>query len=370
MVKNNRIYLDYNATAPIRPDVIDGMSKIMHHVGNPSSIHQEGREARKIIEQARQNVSELVGCHPKQVIFTSGATESNNMLLKGYAPHRRILVSATDHPSIIYGGVDVELIPVHTNGLTDLVALEDLLKKDKTPSFVSIIMVNNETGVIQPIKEIGTLVKQYDGLFHTDAAQAAGRIPLHFPSMGVDFLSLSAHKMGGPHGMGAIIMQNGTNPPKLIHGGGQERRQRAGTENVAGIHGFGIAAEIALDNLENFSKLKAYRTQIETAFKSSHPNVLINGEEAPRVANTTSLTIEGFDASTLLMSFDLEGIAVSTGSACSSGSVQASHVLKAMGATDSQAKSGLRISSGWATTQGDIDAFIKSWTKIIQRLAN
>ncbi|MGB1076766.1 MAG: cysteine desulfurase family protein [Bdellovibrionales bacterium] len=368
MQKQKRTYLDYNATCPIRPEVIEGVVFAMETLGNPSSIHQEGRQARKLVETARAKVSDLVGCSAKQVIFTSGATESNNMLLKGYAPHRRILISATEHSSVIRAGVKAELIPVHSSGLINLDALKALLEEDTRPVFVSIMAVNSETGVIQPIKEISALLSDYDSIFHTDAAQAVGRIPVYFPSMGVQFLSLSGHKIGGPQGIGVIVMENGTNPPTLIEGGGQERRQRAGTENVAAIHGLGIACEIALDNLEEFQKLGVFQSTLEKALKASNTDIVINGENAPRVANTTSLCLKGFDASTLLMSLDIEGIAVSTGSACSSGSVEPSHVLKAMGHSDSNAKSGLRISTGWATTQDDIDAFLKAWNKILERL--
>lgn len=368
MTQKKRIYLDYNATCPIRPEVITAVTEAMTIIGNPSSIHQEGRQCKKLIEQARAHIASLVSCTPKQVIFTSGATETNNMLLKGYAPHRRILIGATEHPSIVDGGVEAEQIPVLENGILDLDALKAMLESDLRPTFVSIMMVNNETGVIQPIKEIGALLKNYDCIFYSDTAQATGRIPVHFPSMNVDFISLSSHKIGGPQGTGAIVMAKGTNPPTLLHGGGQERRQRAGTENVAGIHGFGLAAQLALDGLDDYQKLTTYQKQIEVALKASHPDLIINGETTPRVANTTSMCLKGFDASTLLMNLDLEGIAVSTGSACSSGSIKASYVLKAMGASDSQAKSGLRISTGWATTQDDIDAFISAWTNIMKRL--
>ncbi len=363
-----RTYLDYNATTPIRPEVVKGVCMAMETIGNPSSIHHEGRQARKLIEQARAQVAELVGAQTKQVIFTSGATEANNMVLKGYASHRRLLVSATEHPSVLYAGVDVETIPVHSTGLINLDALKELLDKDTRPSFVSIMAVNNETGVIQPLKDIATLLKNYECLFHSDAVQAVGRIPLYFSTLNVDFMSLSAHKIGGPHGVGAIIMGKGTNPPKLIHGGGQERQQRAGTENVAGIYGFGIAAACALNGLETYKNLETYRDQLEATLKNAPTDVIIHGHDAPRVPNTISASIAGFEASTLLMNLDLAGISVSTGSACSSGSVQASHVLTAMGATESQAKSGLRLSMGWATTQDDIDAFTQAWTTLMERL--
>lgn len=368
MTQKKRIYLDYNATCPMRPEVIEATTSAMAISGNPSSVHHEGRQARKLIEAARTKVSELIGCSAKQVIFTSGATETNNMLLKGYAPHRRLLVGSIEHSSVVKSGVDVEYLPVLSNGLIDLEALKNILDNSTEPTFVSIMTVNNETGIIQPIKDIAALVKNFDCVFYTDSAQAAGRIPIDFNAMGVDFMGLSAHKIGGPQGVGAIIMAKGTNPPALLHGGGQERNQRAGTENVAGIHGFGVAADIALNGLEDYKNLATYQTQIETTVKASCSDIVINGADAPRVANTTSLCLKNFDAQTFLMSLDLEGIAISTGSACSSGVVKASHVLKAMGHSDENAKSGLRISTGWATTQDDIDAFIKAWNKIIERL--
>ncbi len=369
MTDKKRIYLDYNATTPLYPTVIEGMASALQHTGNPSSIHYEGRQSRKMIEQARAQIAKCVGCQPKQVIFTSGATEANNMILKGYAPHRRILVSAIEHPSVLHSGVDVEVIPVLPTGLIDLDALKRLLESDSRPTLVSIMMVNNETGTIQPIEDIVALLKNYDCLFHSDSVQALGRIPLDFSTMGANFITLSAHKIGGPQGIGALIMAQGLNPPKLIHGGGQERLQRAGTENVIAIHGFGIAAsKIAAEDIPSFQeKLKNYRHQIEKALKASYPSIIINACDSPRVGNTLSISIDGLDTSMLLINLDLEGISVSAGSACSSGSVHTSHVLKAMGHTDSLAKNSLRISMGWDTTQQDIDAFIEAWGNIIGR---
>ncbi|MGE4313938.1 MAG: cysteine desulfurase family protein [Pseudobdellovibrionaceae bacterium] len=363
----SRIYLDYNATTPIRPEAIEAVTLAMQTHGNASSVHSFGRSARKMVEEARASVAKLAGVADKQVIFTSGATESNNMILRGFHD-RPSFVSSVEHPSVYVCGRENGVIPVHENGLINLDALEEALQNEEIPAVVSLMYVNNENGIIQPVKEAAAIAHKYNAIMHTDAVQAAGRIPLDFDALDVDFMSLSAHKLGGPQGVGALIMRQGLNPPKFMHGGGQERRQRAGTENVAGIAGFGVAADLALRDLEKFQALAALRQKMEAGIKAASNRVRIYGEDVSRVSNTVSCSIEGIDSAIFLMNLDLEGIAISSGAACSSGAVQPSRVLLSMGVTEDIAKTGLRISMGWGTTEPEIDRFIEVWTKLVRRL--
>lgn len=359
-------YLDYNATAPIRPEVIGLMSELMTETGNASSVHGPGRQARKRIEDARAQIARAFEVGPQQIIFNSGATEGNNTILNGFAG-QRILVSAIEHASVIDSGVTAELIPVTEDGIVDIQAFKKLLQQDPKPALVSVMLVNNETGVIQPIHEISRLAKEAGAVVHTDAVQAVGRIAFTREQLGVDFITLSAHKFGGPQGVGAIIMAPKAPLPKLLRGGGQERRQRAGTENVAGIAGFGLAVELAQAQLEQFQKLSAKRARIEDHLRG-HNTVRVHGRNAPRVANTTSVSLTGTSSETLLMALDLEGIAVSTGSACSSGTVKPSHVLLAMGVPEEEARCSLRISLGWNTSDENVEDFIAAWDKVRQRV--
>ncbi len=364
----NTVYLDYNATTPIKPAVVELACEIMSAVGNASSVHSHGRHARKHVEGARQQVANLAGVTPGQVIFTGGATESNNAVLKHFTG-KRILVSAIEHPSIRNALPDVEFIPVTPDGLLDMDAFEKMLDEGTPPALISVMMVNNETGVIQPVAEITRMAKakHKDIFVHTDAVQAAGRIKIDFPALNVDYMSLSAHKMGGPQGVGALIAAPGAPVTKFIHGGGQEKRQRAGTENVAGIAGFGLAAELAVSDMENYQRLLPWREKLEAEIKRIAPEMKVFSQNAPRVASTTALCLAGLPAQTQLMSLDLENIAVSSGSACSSGTFKPSPILLAMGAGDEDATSTLRISMGWATEETDIDRFIEVWTKIYER---
>lgn len=345
------IYLDHNATTPIRPEAADAVSAAMRMHGNASSVHTAGRNARALVETARGDVAALVGADPKQVIFTSGATEANNAVLKSFSG--KILVSGIEHPSVLEAAPNAQRIPVGTDGIVDLHALENMIEG---ASLISVMMVNNETGVIQPIEKIAALAKAKGIRVHCDAVQAAGRIPL---SMNVDYLTLSAHKMGGPQGVGALVTVPGAPPVKLIHGGGQERRARAGTENVMGIAGFGAAAKAV--NIEAFQKLASLRNIIEQTI----PGITVFGQSAARVANTTCFALPGVAADTQLMALDLAGICVSSGSACSSGTVKPSHVLEAMGIAPELATCALRVSLGWNTTQADVDTFIAAYTKFI-----
>ncbi len=362
----NRIYLDYNATAPVRPAAIEAANKAMAQAHNASSVHSFGREARAMVEEARGAVAALCGVPQGQVIFNSGATETNNTVLKHFKGER-ILVSAIEHPAVLEAAPKAQRIPVTPSGTIDLDALEDLLKREKT-ALVSVMLVNNETGAIQPVKEIAALTHKYGALFHCDGVQAAGRIPFNVAESGIDFLSLSSHKIGGPQGAGALVLGLCGITPVLLHGGGQEKSARAGTENVPGIAGFGAAAKTALDDLSEFAKLATLQNKLETALKEIRGDIVIHAQSAPRVANTTMFSLPGASSETLMMALDLEGIAVSNGSACSSGTVKPSHVLKAMGCDDMLATSTLRISTGWATTEAEIERFLEAFTKIANRL--
>lgn len=370
---NAPVYLDYNATTPLKPAARDAMIAAMNVVGNASSIHSFGRAARKRIEDAREQVGKLVGAAPKQVIFNSGATEGNNTILRGFAG-TRILISAIEHASVIECGaaLNAEKIPVTADGVVDLQALENMLKAGPSVGLVSVMLVNNETGVIQPVADVAKLARAYGAASHCDTVQAAGKIPINIDDLGIDFITLSAHKIGGPQGIGAIVTANGTisclPTPIFIVGGGQERRLRAGTENVPAIAGFGAAAHAALTDINDYQKLGALRDRIETALVQTSNSIKIYGTNAQRVPNTTAFVVPGVPAETMLMNLDISGIAISSGSACSSGTVKPSHVLAAMGVTPDDAKSGLRVSLGWATTANDVDRFIEVWQNTAKRM--
>ena len=366
---NAPVYLDWNATAPVREEVVAAMVETMRHVGNASSIHTAGRAARSKVEAARQQVADLIGVKSQQVIFTSGATEANNQVLKGFAG-QPILISAVEHASLFDTTQVVEHIPVLHNGVVDLAWLEQRLQQEPKPALVAVMCVNNETGVIQPVRQVSKLATEKGVPVLCDAVQAAGKIPLDFGALGATWLTLSAHKLGGPQGVGAIVMAIGRNPPRLLEGGGQERRQRAGTENVAGIVGFGVAADMALNQLGNYAKtVKPLRDNLEAQLRSITPELQVfGGGDTPRVANTLCVALPGLPAETLLMNFDLAGIAISSGSACSSGTIKASHVLQAMGVDDMLARAALRFSIGMTTTQADIDRAAKAWQTITARM--
>ena len=348
------VYLDHNATSPTKPAVIDAVAAAMRAHGNASSVHASGRDARGVVEDARKKIAQVFGVESKQVIFTSGATEANNTIIKSYAG--RILTSGIEHPSVVEA-VKAERIPVHADGIVDVVALEKMMTDTSSggAALVSVMWVNNETGVIQPVEKISALCQQHGVKFHCDAVQAMGRIPV---SLVADYVTVSAHKIAGPMGVGAIIVAPKAPPVKLIHGGGQERRQRAGTENVAGIAGFGVAA--ALCDVNAFQKLSALRDKIENEI----PGITVFGQNSPRVANTTCFALPGVVADTQLMALDLAGFCVSSGSACSSGSVKPSHVLEAMGIDPAIANCALRVSLGWNTSTDDVDSFIATYKKL------
>lgn len=371
------IYLDYNASAPLHPDAWAVMEPILKAQGgahNASAVHYYGRAGRKIVEDARRHVAQLVGADVNQVIFNSGATEGNNTVLRHFAEtyaDEVILVSSIEHPSVLEGleaRGRIKYVPVDGGGRVCLDVLENMLSGEDKVSLLSCMAVNNESGVIQDIAVLSALAHRCGALFHCDATQAAGRIPVDMKALGIDFLTLSSHKIGGPQGVGALVLGLCGQTPKLLFGGGQEKSTRAGTENVAGIAGFGAAAGAVLAGLEEYQTLAALRDRLEVELTRISPEIIIHSKAAPRVANTCFFSLAGANAQSMLMALDLEGIAVSNGSACSSGSVKPSITLKAMGQSAEIASSALRVSIGWDTKEGDIDAFLSAWTKIYGRI--
>jgi len=348
-------YLDHNATSLLRPVALDAMVEALQAGGNPSSVHRTGRAARARLDKARKQVAGLVGALPAEVVFTSGGTEANNLALRSY---QRVLVSAIEHESVLKTLPDAERIPVDGNGVIDLAVLERLLASK--PALVSVMFANNETGVIQPIAEVVRLARAAGALVHCDAVQAAGKVPVDLHGLGVDYLSLSAHKLGGPTGIGALIVRSGAPLATDRIGGGQESWRRAGTENVAGIAGFGAAAEAARDGLD-----PALRDRVEASLPGK-----VHGAGAPRLPNTTCISMPGVKSETQVMALDLAGVAVSAGSACSSGKVSHSAVLAAMGTDPAEAESAIRISCGWNTVFEDIERLIAAWQGLYIRVAH
>lgn len=368
MTGQKNIYLDHNATTPLKPESRDAMLEMLGVAGNPSSIHRAGRESRRRIERAREQIATFVNADDRAVIiFTSGATEANNMVLKG-SGCERLLVSAIEHVSVLNAAAEKEVIPVLPSGLVDLAALDKMLSGTDRSTLVSVMWVNNETGVIQPIDEVVKLARKHGALVHADAVQAAGRLPLDLKGSGVDYLTLSSHKIGGPQGAGCLVMANCVTVTPQILGGNQEKSLRAGTENLAAIAGFGKAAELAARDMEQYNKLAALRDLIERKIKELSSNVKIFGEDAPRVASTTMFSLPGVSSETQLIALDLAGVCVSNGSACSSGTVRPSHVLKAMGAGEAEINAALRVSLGWNTTEEDVSFFLSRWAEMLARV--
>ncbi|MFD0987574.1 cysteine desulfurase family protein [Methyloligella solikamskensis] len=368
-----RSYLDYNATAPLRPAVRDAMVESLDLCGNPSSIHSEGREARAAVEKARAQVADLVGVEPNQVVFTSGGSEANAlaMSLRRRGENPAAFVSAIEHPSVLScGGDEPAILPVTEMGVLDLEALAKLASEahleEEAPPLFSVMTANNETGVLQPVAEAARVVHEAGGLLHTDAVQAAGKIKLDFAELGADMMSLSAHKIGGPKGIGALILREGIKIEPMITGGAQETRRRAGTENVAAIVGFGVAAELAAEALldDTVRRLKA---RLEEEALAAVPEAVVFGSEVERLPNTLCFAVPGTKAETLVIGLDLGGVAVSSGSACSSGKVERSHVLEAMGVKPQLAEGAIRVSLGWDTEESDVERFLSAWTALVKR---
>jgi cysteine desulfurase len=385
-----RVYLDWNATAPLRPQARAAMTAAMEAVGNPSSVHAEGRAARRMIEEARAQVAALVGAEARNVMFTSGGTEANMLALapatgagRDGAPCGRLLVSAIEHPSVLAGGrfpsSAVEQVPATADGRIDLVALERQLAAVASDAsgqrgrpMLSLMLANNETGVLQPVSQAARLIHELGGLLHVDAVQAGGRIACDIRALGADLLTLSGHKIGAPKGVGALVKRGeALRLEPLIKGGGQERGARAGTENVAAIAGFGAAAAAARADLEHErAQMGALRDKLEVGLKAISPDVIIFGSGAERLPNTTLFAVPGMKAETAVIAFDLEGVAVSSGAACSSGKVTPSHVLAAMGVSAPLARGAVRVSLGPTTSESDIIRFLEAWIKLFQSLTN
>jgi cysteine desulfurase len=363
-----RVYLDWNATAPLRAEARAAMLAALDVVGNASSVHAEGRAARRLVEQAREQVAALLGAAPRNVTFTSGGTEANVSALSPRSAGDQLLVSAIEHPSVRAGGrfPASEEIPVTTQGQVDFTALEQRLSQRGGRPLVSIMLANNETGIVQPVAAAAKAVHAAGGLVHTDAAQAAGKIPCDIGTLGADLLSVSAHKLGGPQGIGALIRRDDAVPLEpLVKGGGQERGVRAGTENVAAIAGFGAAAAAATVALESDGRrMAALRARLEGGLKEISSEVIIFGADVARLPNTSLFAVPGMKAETAVIAFDLEGVAVSSGAACSSGKVAPSHVLAAMGVEPALARGAVRVSLGWSTQEADIDRFLDAWRKV------
>ncbi|HZP69086.1 MAG TPA: cysteine desulfurase family protein [Pseudolabrys sp.] len=374
-----RAYFDWNATAPLRNEAREAMWAALGLTGNASSVHAEGRSARGVIERAREAVAELVGAEPRNVTFTSGATEANCLALTpaieigGRREVRdRLFVSAIEHPSVRSGGRfgpgHVEELPVTSKGVIDLDALRAALSRSRRP-MVSVMIANNETGVVQPVAEVAEIVHAASGVLHVDAAQGPGRMDCDIGALGADLMSISSHKLGGPQGAGALVLRGDIHiADPLIRGGGQERGLRAGTENVAAVAGFAAAASLAKQ--ADRQRLAALRDRFEAGLRSSTPQALIFGAGSERLPNTSLFTVPGLKAETAVIAFDLNGIAVSSGSACSSGKVQTSHVLTAMGVEPALARGAVRVSLGWSTTEAEIDALLTAWNKVVSPLLN
>jgi len=369
----NATYLDYNSGAPPRPQVLSVMGEVLERGGNASSVHGYGRRARQSVETARRQVAALVGADPSAVVFTSGGTEANNTALAGYAP-LQVIVSQIEHDSVYRAVPGALEVAVTSQGRVDLDSLREILStvsgKEKNPLLVAVMLANNETGILQPMEEIVALVREFGAKIHCDAVQAAGRMALDIGSLGVDSLSLSAHKLGGPQGVGALVLAKTAVSGKdgyvpLLRGGGQERGLRAGTENVAAIAGFGKAAELAIGDLGDISRIESLRDGLEKCVKECAPRIEIFGAGTARLANTSCFALPNVSGETQVMALDLAGVAISAGAACSSGRVEPSRVLRAMGVAEETAVGAIRVSLGWNSKKQDIDTFIENWRHLV-----
>jgi cysteine desulfurase len=370
----DRVYLDWNATTPLRREAREAMAVAWDLQGNPSSVHAEGRQARRLIEDARASISGAIGAPPRNVVFTSGGTEANALaLMPGVrrasgVPVRRLAVSAIEHASVLAGGRfpgdAMGSIGVTRSGVLDLDRLRATLDGGP-PALVSVMLANNETGALQPVKKAAEIVHAAGGLLHVDAIQAFGKIPFDINAIDADLVTLSAHKIGGPKGVGALVLADGlVGFEPLLRGGGQELGRRAGTENLAGIAGFGAAAKAAMAALESDAiRLEGLRSRLESGLLQT-PGAIVFADDERRLPNTTLFTVPGLRAETAVIGFDLAGLAVSSGSACSSGKVQPSHVLEAMGFGPELAQGAVRLSLGWSTTEADIDRCLEAWRKL------
>ena len=376
----NRVYLDYNATTPVEPEVLDAMLPFFSgEFGNASSIHTFGQKARSAVETAREQVAALLSARPQEIFFTSGGTESDNHAIFGIvssspASRPHVITSFVEHEAVLNTcqalekqGVDVTYLHVDQDGLIDLEDLRRALRKETV--LITIMHANNELGTVQPIEEIGCIAREADVYFHTDAVQSAGKIPIDVNQFQLDLLSVSGHKLYAPKGVGALYVRGGTRLRQLLYGGHHQRGFRPGTENVVGIVGFGKAAEMARNSLANDAKrLTALRDQLEHGLLNRVPDSRVNGGHAPRTPNTTNLVFPGVEGEALLIALDLKGLACSTGAACSSGAVEPSHVLTAIGLHAEEARASLRFSLGRHTTQADIDFALQVVPPVVAQL--
>ncbi|MEM8985661.1 MAG: cysteine desulfurase family protein [Pseudomonadota bacterium] len=377
-----RVYLDHNATSPLRPAARETMQAALGLDGNASSVHAEGRKARGLIETARAQLSAALNAPANGIVFTSGGTEANNLALYGAVGRgaTRLFVSAIEHDATLCpaadlgerNGVSVETFPVLASGLIDVAWLADRLDgydlAHEGDFLVAVMLANNETGVVQPLDDISDIVRRAGGLLFVDAAQGLGRTPLDFLELDADFLSVSGHKFGGPQGSGALVTRPGVAFAPRQRGGGQEHYRRAGTENVAAIAGLGAAAEAAAADAPVVERLSEIRDGMANELTSRFPEIIVHGAAAPRLANTLCFSAPGFSSETQVMALDLAGVAVSAGSACSSGKVKPSHVLRAMGADEAVAGSAVRVSLGWNSTSADAERFVEAWSDAYGRV--
>ena len=376
-----RVYMDHNATTPLAEPVADRMMAVLRQeFGNPSSVHHFGQRAKAVVDEARSAVAELIGGDPTEVIFTSGGTESDNFALRGAAEalepsgRRHLISTGIEHEAVLNTlkalarrGWQTTLLPVGTSGLVTAEALTAALT-DQT-AVVSIMHANNEIGTIQPVAELTRLAKARGAVVHTDAVQTAGKIPVNVKALGVDLLSLSAHKFYGPKGVGALWVRRGLRLLPFMTGGKQERGRRSGTENVAAIAGMGVAARLAMAKMaEEAARLAALRDRLEQRILQAVPGTAVNGDPDRRVSNTTNISFDRVEAESLLIALDLEGVAVSTGSACSSGTLEPSHVLKAMGLPAHRTQNSIRFSLGTANTEADVDRVVAVLPAVVDKL--
>ena len=359
------IYFDHNATTPLRPEAIAAIASVMGPPSNPSSVHSFGQAAKHHVETARRQLAALIHAKPEEIIFTSGGTEANAMALLRDVPH--VLTSTIEHVAVLDAVPHAERIPVDETGVIRLDALDKAAANAPQGSLISVMLANNETGVIQPIKEVVGIARTYGHLVHSDAIQALGKIDLDFTDLDLDLMSLSAHKIGGPAGIGALIQREGLPSFPRLHGGGQEKNRRPGTENVIGIAGFGAAAQVMMDKVDHVLMLAQWHRRFEETISGLVPEAVIFGSGVNRLPNTTNITMPGRLSETQVMAFDLEGIALSAGSACSSGKVKSSHVLEAMSASR-DISSAVRISSGWTNTEDDFDRLAEIWIKLYKQV--
>jgi cysteine desulfurase len=359
-------YLDWNATAPLRPAAAAAIKASLECCGNPSSVHRRGRMARQLVETARAEVAALVAASPEDVVFVSGGTEANHLALRGCG-RERILVSTVEHDSVLRAVGGAEPIPVDRDGVVDLDALDGLLAVDRRPALVSVMLANNETGVVQPVTAIAALARAHHALFHCDAVQAAGKMPLNLDGIGADLVTLSAHKLGGPPGIGALVARDALDLMPMLRGGGQERGRRAGTENLPGIAGFGTAAAAARAEIAVYDTVRHWRDTLEAEIAAVAPAAVVLAAAAPRLPNTSAIALPGIAAETQVIALDLDGVMVSAGAACSSGKVGPSHVLAAMAVPAELAAATIRVSLGWGSSTADVERFFDSWLALYRR---